>query len=99
MTDWSLTPPSDVAPDKPARPKETRAETRHRLEQVRQAKMREEYGPGPVGQTCAGCWHIRYFTGNTRTYIKCELYGVSSAESTDWRAKWPACGRFTKDKP
>jgi hypothetical protein len=98
LDDWSLTPPSDVVPE-PARPKETRAETRHRLEQVRQETMRQRHGPGPEGQTCAGCWHWVSVEGNTRYYRKCEVYGISQAESTDWRGRWPACGAFVENTP
>jgi len=43
--------------------------------------------------SCADCRHCigRYFS---KTYWKCELYGISGGSATDWNRKWPACGRF-----
>jgi hypothetical protein len=95
MTDFELTPWSAPAPspDGP-KPGETRAETRHRLERRRQQVMHTTYGAGPAGQTCGACDFLVRVEGNTRRYRKCERYGISSAESTDWRGHWPACGAF-----
>lgn len=32
-----------------------------------------------------------------RLYYKCELYGLSHGESTDWRLSYVACGQFNAD--
>ena len=45
--------------------------------------------------TCADCSHLRKYTAN-RTYYKCDVYGLSNSEATDWRLKYPACGIINK---
>lgn len=55
--------------------------------------MHEAYGTSP--HLCKDCNHfMRREHGNT--YFKCKAYGISKAESTDWRANWMACGLFGK---
>ena len=54
------------------------------------------YGEGPEGKRCRGCAHFLSFLVNRRWY-KCEAYGVSCSEATDWGGKWPACGLYTED--
>ncbi|HWB15943.1 MAG TPA: hypothetical protein VG538_06000 [Vicinamibacterales bacterium] len=93
MSDYALTPYEPPARVEPV--KETRAETRHRLEARRQAEMVRRHGVGPEGATCGECASFVTVEGNTRNYLKCRRYGLSRAESTDWRAKWAACGAFT----
>lgn len=34
-----------------------------------------------------GNWH-------DRRYYKCELYGLSHSDATDWRLSWQACGMY-----
>ena len=51
------------------------------------------YGPGPEGVTCSQCIHF-YRKQYANTYFKCRLAGDSRTPRTDWRARWPACGRF-----
>jgi hypothetical protein len=29
-----------------------------------------------------------------KTYLKCELGPLSHGAATDWRASWPACGKY-----
>lgn len=43
---------------------------------------------------CKGCIHL---TDQPGSYKKCEIYGHTASEATDWAQKWPACG--LKDKP
>lgn len=43
---------------------------------------------------CKGCIHL---TDRPGSYKKCEIYGHTASEATDWAQKWPACG--LKDKP
>jgi hypothetical protein len=45
-----------------------------------------------VGKTCKDCPHlVRQDYRGFRGY-KCEVYGESHSEATDWRRKWTACG-------
>ena len=45
---------------------------------------------------CKDCNHLISYTANRRWY-KCECYGNSSSEATDWRLKWIACGLFNQE--
>ena len=47
------------------------------------------------GQRCKDCDHLIRYKAN-RTYYKCQWYGESSSEATDWRLKYDACGLFNK---
>ena len=58
--------------------------------------MRSMFGPGPDGEICKSCEHLVYHVRD-RIYYKCEAYGVSCSESTDWGRTWPTCGLFTID--
>lgn len=44
---------------------------------------------------CGECAHFRRYQQAT-TWFKCLLYGESGSASTDWRAKWIACGKFER---
>lgn len=48
------------------------------------------------GRSCRECCHLLVGEYHSRTYRKCEVYGVSRSEATDWAQKWPACGQFGK---
>lgn len=58
------------------------------------AAMHKEYGKS-YGNKCAGCPSLvcRVFRSGRRLY-KCQAYGESAAESTDWAKRWPACGLY-----
>lgn len=45
------------------------------------------------GEKCANCQHLQ---GGVNQYRKCEVYGESASEATDWALKWDACGLFNK---
>ena len=47
------------------------------------------------GQKCGDCEHFWKHERGT-AYYKCEIYGKSNSEATDWRVKYPACGKFNK---
>ena len=55
--------------------------------------MRLEWGPCP--NVCANCFHLKpdHFRPNV---MKCEVYGRTSSEATDWDKTWPACGAFNQ---
>ena len=47
------------------------------------------------GEKCKDCMH--FYRNQTRAgnlYRKCEVYGNSNCESTDWNASFEACGLF-----
>lgn len=43
------------------------------------------------GRRCKDCQHLISHTAN-RKYYKCECYGDTASEASDWRLKWMACG-------
>lgn len=43
------------------------------------------------GRHCKDCKHLKSHLMN-RKYYKCECYGDTPSEATDWRLKWVACG-------
>ena len=47
---------------------------------------------------CEDCEHFITIR-HDRLYHKCEMYGVSSSEASDWRCSYPACGLFNKPLP
>ena len=59
--------------------------------------MLKMYGNYP-GHQCGFCAHLkRYERGGL--WKKCELTVQTGGAGTDWRARWPACGRFEEVKP
>lgn len=85
MSLFELTP-ADLATTKA----EARRE-RHRASLV--GRMVTLYGRGPEGATCGQCRHLRakQYAGR---YLKCAFGPQSNGPATDWRARWPACGKF-----
>ena len=60
--------------------------------------MHAEYGYG--GGRCEDCIHcVRLEPRPGKRYYKCALYGVSAAESTDWRLSYLACGMINHPLP
>ena len=57
-------------------------------------KMHELFGRGDG--LCGKCTHFQRFHYHGRDYQKCEVYGISNSEATDWRQKWDGCGLFNK---
>ena len=41
--------------------------------------------------TCKGCSHLIGGKYHDRQYYKCEVYGMTHSEATDWRRSWQAC--------
>lgn len=52
--------------------------------------MHKLFGTIP-DRKCKECDHLCSFEAN-RKWFKCENYGNTSSEATDWRLKWSACG-------
>lgn len=49
------------------------------------------------GQKCKNCIHLIRKSWD-KVYLKCGLARQSNSMATDWRAKWPACGKFELEK-
>lgn len=49
-------------------------------------------------KTCKTCIHLISVQGNSKNYLKCELYGISKCTASDFRAKWQACGKYEAAK-
>ena len=58
-------------------------------------RMHEMFGIVP-DKSCKDCEHLIRHKYN-RVFYKCECYGDTSSESSDWRQKWTACGLFDKE--
>lgn len=52
---------------------------------------------GKTEQLCKDCDHFLRERYRDKTYRKCEVYGVTSSEASDWNVSYQACGLF--DKP
>lgn len=48
------------------------------------------------GRICKNCSH-RVCNERARSYGKCEVYGISASEATDFGAYQTACGLYNKD--
>jgi hypothetical protein len=92
MSDWSLTP----EPVSPAT-RSKRTEDWHRRASVRRSDMRRKFGNGPEGTTCRDCVYLIRVRPGANSFLKCEKYGISGSDASDWRAKWPACGAYVAD--
>ncbi len=59
--------------------------------------MFKRYGRGEPGKTCKNCKHFFSYRHGKRVFYKCELFGISRSEATDWRGKYPACGKYEEN--
>lgn len=48
------------------------------------------------GKRCKDCSHL---SGGVNQYKKCEVYGNSASEATDWAQSYEACGMWNKPLP
>lgn len=55
--------------------------------------MHRMYGAAD-GKACGACVHCVMVNGGSRDYPKCDLSKITNGAATDWRKKWPACGKF-----
>lgn len=59
--------------------------------------LRSVFGHGPDGITCKNCAHLlRYHQG--ARWMKCNLSKMTQSVASDWRAGWPACGKYEETK-
>ena len=52
--------------------------------------MHELFG-ACVGKKCGQCGHLVETGTHQKKYFKCEVYGDTASEATDWARSWPAC--------
>ncbi|MBP5710017.1 MAG: hypothetical protein J6W84_03465 [Bacteroidales bacterium] len=57
------------------------------------AAMHKRFGTCGVFR-CKECEHLCGGKYHDRQYYKCELYGYTRGESTDWRLAYQACGMY-----
>jgi hypothetical protein len=54
--------------------------------------MLQVYGAGPANEVCGNCDHFIQHK-QSKSWFKCDLT-APGGPATDWRATWPACGRY-----
>jgi hypothetical protein len=64
--------------------------------QAKILKMQARFGKPPAGVQCRDCVHF-FKVHLAKDYPKCELFGVTGGPGTDWRARFPGCGRFVRE--
>ena len=47
--------------------------------------------------TCGECSNFVSGRYNDRILRKCEVYGLTHSEASDWAKRWCACGHFDKE--
>ena len=52
-----------------------------------------------VHHRCGECSNFARGQYHGKWLQKCERYGLSHSEATDWAQKWPACGMFDVAMP
>ena len=60
-------------------------------------KMHKLYGK-TEGRVCRDCANLISYTFSNK-YFKCKLYGDTGGPATDWRVRYPACGKFQELEP
>lgn len=48
------------------------------------------------GHTCDMCAHLLRERYHDKIYRKCEVYGMTNSEASDWAKRWTACGMFNR---
>lgn len=90
--DFTLTPQTllDDAP----RPDRQRDNARRHMMKTLDV-MHRRYGVATAGVTCGDCAFLVRSGGGDGSFPKCKAFRISRSEATDWRLRWPACGKFT----
>lgn len=47
-----------------------------------------------VNEKCNGCCHLAQYPSGAKLVNKCEAYGVSRGNATDWNSSYNACGIY-----
>ena len=48
------------------------------------------------GKTCKTCAHLQRYKQSAR-WMKCDLTKITGGTGTDWKASWPACGKYEEE--
>lgn len=46
---------------------------------------------------CKNCLHFQRYQYHAKSYGKCDVYGDTRSEATDWSGKYVSCGMFDKE--
>ena len=52
---------------------------------------------GKADGKCGDCCHLVSGIYCTKHLRKCEVYGMTHSEASDWSMRWNACGLFNKE--
>lgn len=52
---------------------------------------------GTAAGKCGDCDHLVEGRYHDRMLRKCEVYGLTHSEASDWAKRWNACGLFNKE--
>ena len=63
------------------------------------AFMHTFFGVDEAGHKCKECSHFERWLVSDKLVRKCNVFGLSNSEATDWNANFTACGTFDKDTP
>lgn len=63
---------------------------------MRKIELMHHYFGRGEGQ-CRDCSHLQEGMYHDRVLRKCDVYGMTHSEASDWALKYPACGQ--KNKP
>lgn len=58
--------------------------------------MHREFGSSP-GNKCKTCDHFLHGRYRSRYLSKCEVYGLTHSEASDWSGRHDACGMYNKE--
>lgn len=58
--------------------------------------MHREFGFSP-GNKCKTCDHFLHGQHRSRSLSKCEVYGLTHSEASDWSGRYDACGMYNKE--
>lgn len=54
------------------------------------------FGIDKERRQCKECNHFHRYMYHDKYYRKCEIYGETNSEASDWAGKYTACGKFNK---
>ena len=57
--------------------------------------MHRVFGAQGDGYYCRDCYHLCSYEAKRKWY-KCEVYGITQSEASDWRLSYPACRQYNK---
>lgn len=52
---------------------------------------------GKTEGLCRDCSHYQRYHYRDKPYRKCEVYGITNSEASDWVGRYHACGLFNKE--